>query len=124
MKWILALGAFYGMTGVMLGAFAAHGLKGRLSEPLLSAFQTAVQYQLWHALALVLLFVLYRQQPLSLIKWSALSISVGVLLFSGSLYLLAVTGIKWFGPVTPIGGVAFILGWLLLLVAALKGESA
>lgn len=123
MKWILALGAFYGMTGVMLGAFGAHGLKGRLSEHLLNAFQTAVQYQLWHALALVLLVLLYRQQPLALIKWSAISISLGVLLFSGSLYLLALTGIKWFGPITPIGGVAFILGWLLLLLAAFKEQA-
>ncbi|MDF2179400.1 DUF423 domain-containing protein [Aliiglaciecola sp. CAU 1673] len=123
MNWMLALAAFFGMTGVMLGAFAAHGLKGRLDAAMLSAFQTGVQYQLWHALAVLLLVVLYRQQPQPLLSWAAMAMLTGILLFSGSLYLLALTGIKWFGPVTPMGGLCMILGWGLLLIAAFKGAT-
>ncbi|GAA0356232.1 DUF423 domain-containing protein [Bowmanella denitrificans] len=121
MKWILTLAAFFGLTGVMLGAFAAHGLKGKLENQLLAAFQTGVQYQLWHTLALILLVLLYRQQPQPLLQWAAISMCSGVVLFSGSLYLLAITGMKWLGPITPLGGLAMILGWLLLLIAALRG---
>ncbi|GAB3022940.1 DUF423 domain-containing protein [Bowmanella dokdonensis] len=121
MQVILNIAAFLGLTGVMLGAFAAHGLKHKLDESLLAAFQTGVQYQLWHSLAVILLVVLYRQQPQPMLYWSAVAMLAGVGLFSGSLYLLALTGIKWFGPVTPLGGLAMILGWLLLLVASIKG---
>lgn len=121
MNGILGLAAFFGMSGVMLGAFAAHGLKGRLTPDMLNVFQTAVHYQLWHALAVMLLVVLYRQRPQALLTWAALSMLVGIGLFSGSLYLLALTGIKWFGPVTPLGGLCMILGWGLLLWSVLKG---
>ncbi|WP_088330806.1 DUF423 domain-containing protein [Lacimicrobium sp. SS2-24] len=120
MSWVLSAGAFLAMTAVMLGAFAAHGLKGRLEENMMSAFQTAVQYQLWHSLALILLVALYRHQPQPMLQWSAISILVGVILFSGSLYLLALTGVRGFGPITPIGGVAMIIGWFLLLIASVR----
>lgn len=120
MKVILAIAAFSAMTAVILGAFAAHGLKSRLSVSLLSAFQTGVQYQIYHSLALLLLVVIYRQTPQPLLVWSAGFMLSGIVLFSGSLYLLALTQIKWFGPVTPLGGVCFIVGWALLLMASLR----
>lgn len=119
-KIILSFAAFSAMLSVILGAFAAHGLKNKLSETLLSTFQTGVQYQMYHSLALILLVVLYRQMPQSLLLYSAGFMLAGIILFSGSLYMLAITQIKWFGPITPLGGVCFIIGWALLIAAALK----
>ena len=118
MKIILSAAAFSAMLAVVFGAFAAHGLKGRLSETMMSAFQTGVQYQLYHSLGLILLVLLYRQQSQTLLIWSAWFMLAGIVLFSGSLYLLALTQIKWFGPITPIGGVCFIVAWILLFVSA------
>ncbi|MDB4279536.1 DUF423 domain-containing protein [Paraglaciecola sp.] len=109
------------MLSVVLGAFAAHGLKSKLSDTLLSTFQTGVQYQMYHSLALILLVILYRQMPQSLLVYSAGFMFAGIILFSGSLYMLALTQIKWFGPVTPLGGACFIIGWVLLIAATLKG---
>ena len=111
------------MISVVLGAFAAHGLKSKLSETLLNTFQTGVQYQMYHSLALILLVILYRQMPQSLLIYSAGFMFAGIILFSGSLYMLALTQIKWFGPVTPLGGACFIIGWVLLIAATLKGVS-
>lgn len=122
-KIILSCAALSAMFSVVLGAFAAHGLKSKLSESLLTTFQTGVQYQMYHSLALILLVVLYRQVPQSLLLYSAGFMFAGIVLFSGSLYLLALTQIKWFGPITPLGGVCFIVGWALLVVAALKGAN-
>jgi uncharacterized membrane protein YgdD (TMEM256/DUF423 family) len=123
MKIILSIAAFSAMLSVVLGAFAAHGLKSKLSENLLNTFQTGVQYQMYHSLALILLVILYRQMPQSLLIYSAGFMVAGIILFSGSLYMLALTQIKWFGPVTPLGGVCFIVGWALLIAAALKGAN-
>jgi uncharacterized membrane protein YgdD (TMEM256/DUF423 family) len=123
MKILLSLAACSAMMSVVLGAFAAHGLKSKLSETLLITFQTGVQYQMYHSLALILLAILYRQMPQSLLFYSAGFMFAGIILFSGSLYMLALTQIKWFGPITPIGGVCFIVGWALLAAAALKGAS-
>ena len=123
MKVILSLAACSAMISVVLGAFAAHGLKSKLSENLLTTFQTGVQYQMYHSLALILLVVLYRQMPQPLIMYSAGFMFAGIILFSGSLYMLALTQIKWFGPITPIGGVCFIIGWALIIAAALKGAN-
>ena len=120
MQNYLIAAAVSAMLSVMLGAFAAHGLKSRLSETLLGVFQTAVQYQFMHSLAIILLVLLYRQQAQPLLVWSAALMLAGIVFFSGSLYALALTQIKWFGPVTPLGGVCFIFGWALLLVAAIK----
>ena len=122
-KIVLSCAAFSVMMSVMLGAFAAHGLKSKLSENLLNTFQTGVQYQMYHSLALILLVILYRQIPQSLLLYSAGFMLAGIILFSGSLYMLALTQIKWFGPITPIGGVCFIVGWALLIASALKGAS-
>jgi uncharacterized membrane protein YgdD (TMEM256/DUF423 family) len=123
MKILLSIAAFSAMLSVVLGAFAAHGLKSKLSETLLNTFQTGVQYQMYHSLALILLVVLYRQMPQPLLVYSAGFMIAGIVLFSGSLYLLALTQVKWFGPITPLGGLCFIVGWALLLAAALKGGS-
>ncbi|MEP0354845.1 DUF423 domain-containing protein [Paraglaciecola sp.] len=121
MKLILFFAAFSGMLSVILGAFAAHGLKGKLSDKMLDTFQVGVQYQMYHSLALILLVILYRQMPQSLMIYSAGFMVAGIIFFSGSLYVLAITQIKWFGPITPLGGLFFIVGWALLLASALKG---
>ncbi|WP_436836562.1 DUF423 domain-containing protein [Paraglaciecola arctica] len=123
MKIILSSAALSAMLSVILGAFAAHGLKSRLSEALLNTFQTGVQYQMYHSLALILVVLLYRQMPHSILLYSAGFMFAGIVLFSGSLYLLALTQIKWFGPITPLGGICFIIGWALLTIAALKGAN-
>jgi uncharacterized membrane protein YgdD (TMEM256/DUF423 family) len=123
MKFFLALGAFSAMLAVILGAFAAHGLKDKLTESLMSAFQTGVHYQLYHSLAIILTVILYRQTPAPMLLYSASFMLGGIVLFSGSLYLLALSGIKWVGPITPLGGLCFIVGWGLLLVASLKGSN-
>jgi len=123
MKIIMALGAVFAMTGVMLGAFAAHGLKQSVSPELLGVFQTGVQYQLYHALALLIISLFWQVMPSGYLKASASLMSVGIVLFSGSLYLLALTGMKWLGPITPIGGMCFIFGWLCLLIAGFRSNN-
>ncbi|MFS6536022.1 DUF423 domain-containing protein [Idiomarina loihiensis] len=116
----LIVAAILGGTGVMLGAFASHGLKSKLSESLLSAFETGVTYQFYHALALFVLALWLKQSQSVWFVASGYLWLAGVVLFSGSLYALALTGVKWFGPITPIGGLLFIAGWVSLLVGAIK----
>lgn len=120
MQFYLVAAASSAMLAVILGAFAAHGLKSRLSEGLLAVFQTGVHYQFFHSLGIILLVLLYRQQAQVSLLYSAGFMLAGIVLFSGSLYALALTEIKWFGPVTPLGGLCFILGWAMLIVAAIK----
>ena len=118
---LLALGAVSGAISVMLGAFGAHALKVRLSADALSAFQTAVQYQMVHSLALIAVgFWLLRHPEDALSRYAALAFCFGILFFSGSLYGLTLGGPRWLGPVTPIGGMLFIAGWLLFAAAAIK----
>lgn len=114
----LFTGALFGASGVLLGAFGAHALAERLEAGALSAWDTAVQYQLVHALALVLIAVLCGRDDGLAIRVAGWSHALGILMFSGSLYLLALGGPRLLGPVTPIGGVAFVLGWVALAVAA------
>ena len=121
MKIYLVIGTVSAMLAVILGAFAAHGLKNQLSEQLLAVFQTGVQYQMYHSLGLILLVLTAQFMPSAQLVWSAGFMSAGIVLFSGSLYLLAITGIKWFGPVTPIGGLCFIIAWSLFIFTAFKG---
>ena len=115
----LRIGAILGALGVTLGAFGAHGLKERLDAYSLDIYQTAVTYQMYHVpavLAVGLLGILGRGGlALELAGWS---FTVGILIFSGTLYALSVTGIKWLGAITPIGGLFLILGWIALAVAA------
>jgi|TARA_R110001592_G_scaffold4275_7_gene23937 uncharacterized membrane protein YgdD (TMEM256/DUF423 family) len=114
-KLLLLLASFSGFTGVALGAFAAHGLRDRLPDNLLSAFQTGVQYQLVHTMALIGIALLLLRWPEStLFRFSGGLFVLGMLLFSGSLYALALTGIGKLGIITPFGGVTFLLGWLCL----------
>ena len=108
---ILAIAALLGALAVILGAFAAHGLEHRLDADRLRIFETAVRYQMYHALGLGLCGLAGVGQRLRATAWCFLG---GITLFSGSLYLLAVTDTKWLGAVAPIGGSAFIVGWLLL----------
>jgi uncharacterized membrane protein YgdD (TMEM256/DUF423 family) len=115
--WLL-LSAFAGFTGVALGAFAAHGLKSRLSSEYLAVFQTGTHYQLIHALALFGVALLALHTPGRLLHAAGGLFALGILLFSGSLYLLSLTGISKLGIITPFGGLAFLAGWACLGVVA------
>ncbi|GAL07682.1 hypothetical protein JCM19237_920 [Photobacterium aphoticum] len=117
-RFLLVFAALSGAVTVSLGAFAAHGLKAQLSPYLLGVFETGVQYQAWHTLAMLGCVILSRILGSKQVLYAALFFAVGILFFSGSLYALALTGIKWFGPITPMGGVCFIIGWVALAVAA------
>ncbi len=123
LRWALAIGALAGLLAVMAGAFGAHGLRSVVSERGLEVFQTAVSYQMYHALALIVASLMpalglsARLLAIACGFWLA-----GILLFSGSLYLLVLSGTHWLGPVTPIGGVCFMIGWGLLIAAALKKQ--
>ncbi len=117
--WLL-LSAFAGFTGVGLGAFAAHGLKSRLTPEYLAVFQTGTHYQLIHALALFGVALLAMQRPTRLVNAAGGLFALGIGLFSGSLYLLTLTGISKLGMITPLGGVAFLAGWLCLGLVAWK----
>ena len=120
--WLRLIG-ISGAVCVMLGAFAAHGLEGRLSERYLDVFQTAVFYQLVHTLALLGLICLPDQLVNPKVRyWAAISFALGILIFSGSLYLLVFTHIGALGMITPIGGSAFIVGWLLLFFIAKRDQ--
>jgi uncharacterized membrane protein YgdD (TMEM256/DUF423 family) len=123
MKFFIQTGALLGLLGVGLGAFGAHALRKMLEESGRSdTFETAVKYQFYHALAIVLIGVLMQllgQNPLAL-KWlnyAGMAFLGGVLIFSGSLYILCFTGITWLGAITPIGGLLMIVGWALLFWA-------
>lgn len=115
--WLL-LSACAGFTGVALGAFAAHGLKSQLTPAYLTVFQTGTQYQLVHALALFGVGLLALLRPSRLVSCAGSLFALGILLFSGSLYALTLSGISALGMVTPLGGVAFLAGWACLGVAA------
>ncbi len=113
----LAFGAISGFLSVALGAFGAHGLRSQLSPHLLGVFQTGVQYQMYHALALLFIGLWAQQNPrLRYVNWSGWLLLLGTVLFSGSLYLLAITGISSLGMITPLGGVCFLAGWIVLAV--------
>ena len=118
LRVFLMLAAFFGFTGVALGAFAAHGLKGRLSAQYLAIFHTGVTYQLVHTLAIIGVALLATQLQSRLVTWAGICFTLGIVLFSGSLYLLTLSGISKLGIITPIGGVAFLAGWLCLGLAA------
>lgn len=118
LRSFLLLAAFFGFTGVGLGAFAAHGLKDRLSADYLAVFHTGVTYQLIHALALLAVAILCTLIPGRLMTWAGVLFCVGIVLFSGSLYVLTLTGFSKLGIVTPFGGLAFLAGWVCLGLAA------
>ena len=117
---ILLTGTVFLALAVIIGAFGAHALKPRITEDLMQVYRTGVEYHFYHALGLLLIGILGFSIPSPLIGWSAFFLSAGIVLFSGSLYLLALTGIHWMGAVTPVGGVSFIAGWILLFLAIWK----
>ncbi len=121
-KLYLLLGGANAALVVVLGAFGAHALKARVSAEMMAIYQTGVHYHLFHALGLLVLGVVALWLPASgYLKWAGWLMLVGIVLFSGSLYLLSVTGLRSLGAVTPFGGAAFIGAWLLFCIAVLRG---
>jgi len=123
-KRIILTGTLFGLLGVVLGAFGAHGLEGKISDASLDNYKTAVSYQFYHTFAILYLSTFSRAKN-GLINFSFFAFTVGILLFSGSLYLLSTREITHFsssilGPVTPLGGLCFILGWISLFVATIR----
>lgn len=122
MKTFIVIGAVAMALGVVLGAFGAHGLKARLTPDLLAVYQTGVEYHLYHALGLILVGILVVQFPhISGLKVGGWLLLAGILVFSGSLYVLAISGVRWLGAVTPIGGLAFIAGWVWIAWSLVRG---
>jgi uncharacterized membrane protein YgdD (TMEM256/DUF423 family) len=115
----LLLGALSALIGVGMGAFGAHGLKTVISPEMLAVYQTGVTYQMWHALGLIAIALISQHAPDSkLLRWAGGLMFAGILLFSGSLYALALLNHTWLGMITPFGGVCFLVAWLLLAVSA------
>jgi uncharacterized membrane protein YgdD (TMEM256/DUF423 family) len=120
-KLFLALGGAAALLAVALGAFGAHALKSRLAPEMLAVWHTGIEYHALHALGLMAVGLVAAQLPESaLLRWSGWAMLAGILLFSGSLYMLALSGERWLGAVTPIGGLAFLAAWALFVTAALK----
>lgn len=116
-KTFLLIGALSAFLGVAFGAFGAHSLRGRMSPEMLAVFETGVRYQMYHALAILLVGLMMGPMGGALIRTAGFAFTIGIVLFSGSLYLLALTGTTMFGAITPIGGLAFLIGWGCLIVA-------
>lgn len=112
------VGALMAGVAVALGAFGAHGLRGRLSPEMLSVFETGVRYHMYHALAILATALMASRLEGRAVVVAGWSFAAGILIFSGSLYALALTGVTILGAITPIGGVAFLIGWVALAVAA------
>ena len=120
-KLIIILAGVNGFLAVSIGAFAAHMLRDRLSPELLNTFQTGVQYHMYHALGLFGIGLMMLNFPASnLLRISAYLMMAGIVLFSGSLYLLSITGIRWLGAITPLGGLCFLTAWALIVWFASK----
>jgi uncharacterized membrane protein YgdD (TMEM256/DUF423 family) len=121
-RLLILTASFAGGTGVLAGAFGAHGLRARITPDMLTVFEVGVRYQMYHALALLFLALLSRQlgSGAGLAGWC---FSAGIVVFSGSLYLLALTGLRWWGAITPIGGVCFLAGWGFLFLSAIRNKS-
>jgi uncharacterized membrane protein YgdD (TMEM256/DUF423 family) len=120
-KRFIFLGSVNAGLAVILGAFGAHALKEKLASDMMAAYQTGVQYHFYHALGLFAVALAAAQLPASgLVKASGWIMLAGIVLFSGSLYVLSLSGIRWLGAITPFGGTAFIAAWVLLAVAALR----
>jgi uncharacterized membrane protein YgdD (TMEM256/DUF423 family) len=117
-RTFIFVGALLGGVGVAIGAFGAHGLRGRLSPEMLAVFETGVRYQMYHALAILATGLLMSRVEGRAVLVAGWSFTAGILIFSGSLYALALTGTTILGAITPIGGVAFLIGWVALAVAA------
>lgn len=117
-RLFFGIGAAFGLLGVAAGAFAAHGLRERLEPRMLEVFETAARYQLIHALALIAVAWAATRWPGAAVTAAGASFIAGILIFSGSLYALSLTGLRWLGAITPLGGFALIVGWACLIWAA------
>ena len=115
------MGSISALIAVVLGAFGAHGLKGRLTTEMLNAFEVGVRYQIYHALALLAVAWAFSRWPRAEVTAAGWLFVAGTIIFSGSLYFLSLTGVRWIGAITPIGGVAFLLGWLSLVWGVWRG---
>jgi uncharacterized membrane protein YgdD (TMEM256/DUF423 family) len=117
-RLFLILGALSAFVSVAAGAFGAHALRDRLAANYLAIFETAARYQMYHALALLAVGLLMQRWPGTSLHWAGWLFVAGTVLFSGSLYALALTGTRWLGAITPLGGVAFLAGWICFAIAA------
>ena len=120
-KFYLVLGSINALLVILIGAFGAHGLKAKITVENMAIYQTAVQYHFYHAVGLILVGLIAWHIPTSpYLRWSAWLMIMGIILFSGSLYALSITNIRWLGAITPIGGTAFIFAWLVLILGIIK----
>jgi len=122
MNSFFSIGAVFGLLAVVLGAFGAHGLEGTLSDHALARYHTGVEYQFYHVGALLIIGVLAPQLPSKLLTFAGFTFTAGIILFSGSLYVYALTGNKIFGMITPVGGLFFIIGWIILTIYSFKSK--
>jgi len=120
-RLFLSIGSISGALAVMLGAFGAHALKAKLSDKMLANWMTGVEYHFYHTFAILAVGLIAMHVQPRLLSASGWAFVIGIVLFSGSLYVMALTGITKLGAITPIGGLAFIIGWILLAVAVIKG---
>ena len=127
-KLFLSIGSLLGGIAVALGAFGAHGLKKIVAPETVNTFQTGVQYQMYHALALIAVGIAFERFPNKSMTWEGICFDIGILLFSGSLYLVSIlkatgkVGLEGLGIITPFGGLFFIVGWVLLFVGVMKSS--
>jgi uncharacterized membrane protein YgdD (TMEM256/DUF423 family) len=120
---LLILAALAAFLAVAFGAFGAHGLKGRLTDADLAIYRTAVDYHMWHALGLGLIGLLLDRYPASsLLRWAGVLMFGGILIFSGSLYALSLSGLRWLGTITPLGGLCFMAAWLMVALALYRSD--
>jgi uncharacterized membrane protein YgdD (TMEM256/DUF423 family) len=119
-RFFFAAGSLMAFLAVALGAFAAHALKLRLSPDMLNIFETAVRYHMYHSLGLLAVAWATSRWPQSNAPLAGWSFIFGIIVFSGSLYILSLTGIRWLGAITPIGGISFLIGWAILLWSAAR----
>ena len=117
---ILLVGAIFMALGVLFGAFGAHALKSSLSPEMLAVYKTGVESQFYHALGLLLIGLIGFRIESKWLRWSGILLIFGIIIFSGSLYALSISGIQILGAITPIGGLAFVAGWICLAIALLK----
>ena len=117
--WII-IGSVMAALAVSIGAFGAHGLKSKVSSEDLVIFETGVRYQMYHSLGLILIGILGFHFPSNIIQLPAALFIIGIIIFSGTLYLIPLTGLRWFGAITPIGGTALIAGWVVLVYNIIK----
>ena len=120
-NFFIGLGALSAFISVAAGAFGAHTLKQALDSDMLAVYHTAVDYQFFHSLGLILIGILHKISPRRAHSVAAWAMLVGIMIFSGSLYILSMTGIKWLGMITPIGGICFLAAWLIVALSYLAG---